>query len=99
VAIEAGWARSAIDPYGEGLCSIIASDGAAECSIIASDGAAECSIIASDGAAETAGDDGDAAGAVHAASPPTLTMIARRPARQAERERNMYGLRRRSIVA
>ena len=94
-----GWRQD-----GDGLCSIIVSDGAAECSIIpfdglglcsiiVSDGAAECSIIVSDGAAETAGNN-DAPGAVHAVSAPAVVRtIARRPARPAERERTMVGLR------
>jgi len=75
------------------------SDGAAECSIVEPDGAAECSIIVPDGAAETAGND-DAPGAVHAVSaPPVVRRIARRPARAAERERTMVGLRLQWMVA
>ena len=74
-------------------------DGDGLCSIIESDGAAECSIIVSDGAAETAGND-DAPGAVHAVSAPAVVRtIARRPARPAERERTMVGLRLQWMVA
>jgi hypothetical protein len=82
---------SIIASEGAAECSIIASEGAAECSIIASEGAAECSIIASEGAAETAG---DAPGEVHAASAPAaVTTATRKPARPAERDRIMAGLR------
>ena len=90
---------SIIESDGAAECSIIVSDGAAECSIIESDGAAECSIIVPDGAAETAGND-DAPGAVHAVSAPAVVRtIARRPARPAERERTMVGLRLQWTVA
>ena len=86
---------------GDGLCSIIASDGAAECSIIESDGGAECSIIVSDGdaecsiivsdgAAEAAGD-GDAPGAVHAASAPAVVTDDREKTGTAGRTRTNHG--------
>lgn len=95
---------------GDGLCSVIVSDGAAECSIIpfdglglcsiiVSDGAAECPIIVSDGAAETGGVD-DAPGDVHAVSAKAVvTAIARRPAWPAERERTMVWLRMKWMVS